>query len=492
MKIKYLLSMAVFGLMAAACTNDVNEVLAPEAAPQKGIPFIAIISPKSFDATTRALTEIESEAGNFLKSEWAENETFLLVYKVGGVDQMTLASVDKVDSDGTATIKANLKEGVTDGTSVTLNYPGDSFNADILAEQDGKLNDKMDVRRGTGTISVKDGKATLEAGAKLDPLYAIVKFTLKDLWNLALALDHLIISDDEGMDVTTIKLKSGEDASSTLYAALPEYEDKVLWFESSDDGGGAYIAKGTANLEKGKFYTPTLKMATEGNLMNSDGTFSTTLEEGKTPIGIIAYLGRDYTEDVTVGGGHGLVMALKNAYGNEYWSNKLNERAYEGNDYVTKLEDLTRTTGWSGYNATISMAAVMDGENPVHISAYYARNYSATAPEGTTGWFLPSAQQWVKMITGLGGLEESNLTWNSWFDPTYSASKKWEEALKKAGEGNYDSIRDVELWYWTSSETSADSAVTVVVNNDSSYGLNVYGCPKYDYNRTRVRAMLAF
>ena len=42
------------------------------------------------------------------------------------------------------------------------------------------------------------------------------------------------------------------------------------------------------------------------------------------------------------------------------------------------------------------------------------------------------------------------------------------------------------------SETSADSAVTVVVNNDSSYGLNVYGCPKYDYNRTRVRAMLAF
>lgn len=233
-------------------------------------------------------------------------------------------------------------------------------------------------------------------------------------------------------------------------------------------------------------------MATEGNLMNSDGTFSTTLEEGKTPIGIIAYLGRDYTEDVTVGGGHGLVMALKNAYANEYWSNKLNERAYDGNDYVTKLDDLTRTTGWSGYNATISMAAVMDGENPVHFSAYYARNYSATAPEGTTGWFLPSAQQWVKMITGLGGLEESNLTWNSWFDPTYSASKKWEEALKKAGEGNYDSIRDVELWYWTSSETSADSAVTVVVNNDSSYGLNVYGCPKYDYNRTRVRAMLAF
>lgn len=492
MKIKYLLSMAVFGLMAAACTNDVNEVIAPEAAPQKGIPFTATISPKSFDATTRALTEIESEAGNYLKSEWAEEETFLLVYKVDGDEQKTLASVDKVDSNGTATIKATLKEGVTDGTSVTLNYPGDSFNADILAEQDGKLNDKMDVRRGTGTISVKDGKATLEEGAKLDPLYAIVKFTLKDLWNLALALDHLIISDDEGMNVTTIKLKSGEDASSTLYAALPEYEDKVLWFESSDDGGGSYIAKGTANLEKGKFYTPTLKMATEGNLMNSDGSFSTTLEEGKTPIGIIAYLGRDYTEDVTVGGGHGLVMALKNAYANEYWSYWGNQRAYDGNDYVTKLEDLTRTTGWSGYNATISMAALMNGPYPLHYAAYYARNYSATAPEGTTGWFLPSAQQWVKMITGLGGLAKSDLAWDTWFDSYHSASTKWEAALKQAGEGKYDSFTDEELWYWTSSETSEDRAVTVVVNNDSSWGLNVYGCRKDDYPRTRVRSMLAF
>jgi hypothetical protein len=63
------------------------------------------------------------------------------------------------------------------------------------------------------------------------------------------------------------------------------------------------------------------------------------------------------------------------------------------------------------------------------------------APAGTTGWFLPSAQQWVKMMTGLGGLKASDINkWYDWFDQSHTAVDNWEAAFKKAGSGNYDSM----------------------------------------------------
>lgn len=45
------------------------------------------------------------------------------------------------------------------------------------------------------------------------------------------------------------------------------------------------------------------------------------------------------------------------------------------------------------------------------------------APAGTTSWFLPSIQQWVKMQTGLGGLSERDITWCNDFDPSHTAAE---------------------------------------------------------------------
>ena len=234
-----------------------------------------------------------------------------------------------------------------------------------------------------------------------------------------------------------------------------------------------------------------------GDLFYSDGTFSTTLEAGKTPIGVIAYLDQDGTDDDEIceksnGAGHGLVLCLKNAASKIAWSTNTSSQAYTGNAFVTDVAGLKRSEGVSGYSATAALAT----DATTYPAAAAAKNYTTlTAPTGTTGWFLPSAQQWVKMIEGLGELEESSITWKSWFDTSHTAADKWEAALSKAGSGNYDSMTAC-LYYWSSSEYSVDLAVDLDVDATGTgfgYGFDMSNSTKdYEGSSYRVRPVLAF
>ena len=85
-----------------------------------------------------------------------------------------------------------------------------------------------------------------------------------------------------------------------------------------------------------------------GDLYYSDGTWSATLVAGKTPIGVIAYLGTDaFTETGTdVGGstftGHGLVLCLKNAASNVKWSTETSAYEFGSGSSVDDVDDLKR------------------------------------------------------------------------------------------------------------------------------------------------------
>lgn len=132
-------------------------------------------------------------------------------------------------------------------------------------------------------------------------------------------------------------------------------------------------------------------------------------------------------------------------------------------------------------------------------AAYQARNYTGlTAPAGTTGWFLPSAQQWVKMLEGLGGLAEGDIKWRSWFNNDHTAADKWETAMAKAGTKGtaYDSVTDDYLWYWSSSEYSASIAVSLLVDatgTGTGYGFYWNNDNKDGSNTDdRIRPVLAF
>ena len=262
------------------------------------------------------------------------------------------------------------------------------------------------------------------------------------------------------------------------------------------NGGDAYLSQSPLTYPE----PPKL-----GDLYYSDGTWSSTLVAGKTPIGVIAYLGTDeFTETgTTVGGstftGHGLVLCLKNAASGVIWSTELGTDEFGESASVDDVDDLKRTTDVSGYTNTATLAAMADAATK-YPAAYQAKNYTGLAAPatGTTGWFLPSAQQWVKMMEGLGGLAESDITWDNWFNTNHSAATSWETAMAKAGATGtaYDSVTDDYLWYWSSSEYSAYGAVLLGIDatgTGSGYGffLGVFNKSSSDYD-FRVRPVLAF
>jgi hypothetical protein len=266
----------------------------------------------------------------------------------------------------------------------------------------------------------------------------------------------------------------------------------------------------SVTLEAGKTYDLAVSVTTAplplppalGDLFYSDGTWSPKLLKGKTPIGVIAYLGTDvFTETGTIIGGapfegHGLVLCLKNAAVNPKWSTEKVSR-FPGQE-VTNVAGLKRTTNVSGYTNTATLT--VDNETAAkYPAAAAAKNYTALpTPAGTTGWFLPSIQQWLKIIEGLGGLVDSAPNYEeSWFDNDHTSIDNIEAALAKTGTAgtDYDSMMSY-MWYWSSTEYSADNTVDLGVRasgKGSGYGLYWSDVSKtYKSNNVRSRPVLAF
>ncbi len=317
---------------------------------------------------------------------------------------------------------------------------------------------------------------------------------------------RIVFYVEEPLPGYTVTLKSGtEDATKWQgKAGTGDYQALPL---TGVEAGTAVSFKyfGTKKVESVKAVKALIvnpyATAKLGDLFYSDGTFSTTLEAGKTPIGVIAYLGTDaFSENgTTVGGsafvGHGLVMCLKNAASAIAWSTE-NVSKFSGQE-VTSVDGLKRTENVSGYTNTATLT-VDEATAAKYPAAAAAKNYTElTAPTGTTGWFLPSAQQWVKMMEGLGGLSDGAPNYGeSFFDNNHTAADKWEAALSEAGSGNYDSMTSKFLWYWSSSECSADNAVYLSVDataTGDSYGFWWDNDDKGNAgSRSRVRPVLAF
>lgn len=506
--------MAALALLTAACTNDDSELTAPQPAQGGGIPFEATISVDN-GAATRAL----AESGNDLVATWAVGEKVALIHN-GVSDEMEVASI----SGGVATISGTMTGSPANGDAVTVIYPASAVDAttkdvkaDLLAAQDGTLTgtggtsiaEKYDVRKSSGaTLRVSGGKASLNGNVSLANQYAIFKLTLKDVAGTAdKAATKFIVKDGSNNVLTTVTPGS---ATNVLYVALPALAAGTYWFDATV-GDKPYIAKATVSTATtaGNYYQSTVKMATLGDLMGSDGKFyadgAAATAANTTPIGVIAYLGTDaFTETGTdVGGstftGHGLVLCLKNAASGVKWSTETGAYEFGESARVNNADALKRTTDVSGYTNTTTLAAKADAETK-YPAAWQAKNYTGLAAPatGTTGWFLPSAQQWVKMQEGLGGLAEGDITWLSWFKNDHSAATAWETAMAKAGAKGtaYDSVTDDYLWYWSSSEYSAGIAVYLYIDatdTGTNYGffwlLDVKG-NSGAYGR--VRPVLAF
>ena len=98
---------------------------------------------------------------------------------------MADANIDKVESEGSATISFSVETGTADNTACTLVYPASAAKDDytgakdyatLLATQDGTLSANLDVRVGAGLIQTTkhDLAVTTQPAAQ----YSIFKFTL--------------------------------------------------------------------------------------------------------------------------------------------------------------------------------------------------------------------------------------------------------------------------------------------------------------------------
>ena len=446
MKTTKLFFMAALALMTAACSNDDNE-FAQQPQKAEGITITAQLAPKTSGATTRAVSE--DAVNKKIVAEWAVNEHIAILYTVGSTKKVADAEITAVDGSGTATITFTVDGGTTNDTPCTLVYPlsaakddhsGVKDAATLLAAQDGTLNANLDVRVGAGTIQTTTPGLTVSTQPAAQ--FAIFKFTLQDLSAAAKSATEFKVSGGSGNVITTVTSGS---ASGELYVALPVMAAGTYWFNATIDSK-PYIAKATTAAETvaGKYYQTTVKMATIGDVILSDGKFAARSSTG-TNVAMIAYLGSETGEAAPYN--HGLALALSDAN--------------SGNTCKWKTSN-TDAGHTKQTNSNFTEESGLQYNDATHNSDTYPAfkaaiaNNSTAAPTGCSSWFLASGYQWNKMInacknvlgtqnnfkdlrdgfSGIAGASNLQST-NYWSSTEYDSGTAWRYNF---GTGNWSNV----------------------------------------------------
>ena len=422
--------MAALALMTAACSNNDNDIQTPAEQPAKseGIPFTATIS-MGESASTRALTE----NGTTIEATWATGEKVALIYTVGSTTYLKEAEVTP-QAGGTATISTTLEGSPADDTDVTIVYPVSAVDVttkDVktglqdlqngLLTGTGSIAENYELRKTTTPAKLKiDGTtASLKGTVSLTNLNAIFKFTLQDLNAAAKSATEFKVSANSGYVITTVKPGS---ASGVLYVALPAMAG-TYWFNATIDSK-PYIAKATIATATvaGKYYQTTVKMATIGDVIKSDGKFYAAGTDGA--VAKIVYVGSDNGEAAPYN--HGLALALSDANGGT---------ACKWSTSETKVHTYNTTSNSNfAIESGLQYNATHNSDTYPAFQAAIANNGTA-APTGCSSWFLASGYQWQKMFGAAGlsnlGLQEHAPYWSSTEDNAAawnfgSNNGKWE------------------------------------------------------------------
>lgn len=281
----------------------------------------------------------------------------------------------------------------------------------------------------------------------------------------------------------TLILNDADGAVVKIFEVLDIADDALVLREE----GGTLLTGGPVTSSSD------YSQAALGDIFYSDGTFCPSLVPGKTPIGVVAYVGSDaFSENgATLRDGsttlqsHGLVLSLRDA-GNMWWNpsdNSYKKLQFASDAKVNSTASLKRSTYVSGYANSRQL-----GSNSDFYACYAAWNYTdLAAPLTTTGWFLPTAQQWVKMLGGLGAVDESAIEWEATFDSGLSSVARWEAAMSVVGDKGtaFDGLTDKT--FWSSSEATGTTAVRLVFSSGAAFSYDL----KYNYSYY-VRPVLAF
>ena len=202
---------------------------------------------------------------------------------------------------------------------------------------------------------------------------------------------------------------------------------------------------------------PDYTKAKLGDIFYSDGSFSTNVEAGKTPIGIIVYLNCDASSNPIAG------------------SSALTESA-ELSQYGAIGTEKNSVVNSSGFNAAIYTNGedIITGAptfNPAesYPACYAGWHYNVNVPSFVTNWFMPTSPQWYAVLfNGLGGLQAEGITpaWNTYFNNA-NAFKKINDALDKLSAVGVDKLPESAL-IWTANEgdDNGTTAAALLVNSN--------------------------
>ena len=232
--------------------------------------------------------------------------------------------------------------------------------------------------------------------------------TVSDLETAGVSIENKITKTITLTSADAMKLEAGKKYTIQLHLGLSQVEfDATVdeWQDAESAAGEAWLpenGQGDApstfsTLSELKDNVATADDSYLGWYVDGNGNISAT--DGGSSVGRIAYYGTDDVETAS-GTQNILVIATANA---------------------TSSSVAWKTAGGAGesaYNSTSAMngKAFTDqyGSDAGYPAAYAAAHYSATAPSGSTGWFLPSYAQWQKMIdAGHTGITSDIMYWSS-------------------------------------------------------------------------------
>ena len=208
-------------------------------------------------------------------------------------------------------------------------------------------------------------------------------------------------------------LPGGTTITDSDYAELC---DRKVFLRNSGAASATLAANTEYTMSRTLMFKPEL-----GDPYWSDGTYGRVAHpSGVEIVGIIVYVNNDDSEEAQAvtekdnGGGHALVMALRNASSGETWgpSQQFNE------NFVTTKAGTIAVSNLSGYANTVAQKANVNC-NAARSAANYRSAYNDAHTDHDTGWFLPSVGQWICSISDFGEVnpkeEWINTSGKTWF-----------------------------------------------------------------------------
>ena len=379
--------------------------------------------------------------------------------------------VESVSGGGVATIKGTITGSPSSGDAVTVIYPAsaaDGTTGNIRdfgdENQDGTLtyiSKKCDVRKGSGTLKVDGDGASLDGDVLLANQFCIFKMTLKDIdATNSIPVNVLEVYDADNNRIAMVV--DGSDTFSECYIAIPT-TSSTLKFYAYEFGSGFYGNKKTGLSLGPNYYQSTLKLATTGDVILSDGKFAkpgtsgavamiTTFDPGYKPAS---------SPNVDVSGNwFGLAIALEDAYSGSgiAWSD-----ATEAAGVSSSTDFVDHTSFNTGIDDTDKLAAMYAGYAAYQASTYTVSGFNP-ASYGFSNWFLPSSSQFAQFLYNAGAAVPT--AWDTYSSGGAADVTAVNGLLTAAGGNAFDAQS-----YWTSSEYDNADAVTVTL--DATNGIKL-------------------